>query len=71
MKRDQRVKKYEKNLKDTWNTVKISILCVIGISEWKERENGTDEIFEEMMVENFQIKERHQVIGGMHTMNPR
>ena len=47
------MKKHESNIKDLWDNIKQANLCIIGIPEGKEKEMGIENIFEEIMSENF------------------
>ena len=44
--------KHESNRRDWWNNIKLASLNKIGISE-EEKEKGIENIFEEIMAENF------------------
>ena len=56
---ENQIKKHESNIRDLWDNIKQGTLCIIGISEGEEREKGIENIFEEIMVENFPtLKER-------------
>lgn len=74
------MKKSEKKIRDKWNTVKMFKSCVIGISEWKKRENRADTVFKEMIVENFpnwrktssqRMCEALWALGRMNTKNAK
>ncbi len=43
---------YESNIIDLWDNIKWANLHIIGIPEGKEKEKGTENIFEEIMSEN-------------------
>ena len=47
------MKKYESNVRDLWNNIKWANLCIMGIPEGEEKEKGFENIFEEIMAENF------------------
>ena len=47
------LKKYESNIRDLWDNIKEANLCIIGIPEGEEEEKGIENIFEEIMSENF------------------
>ena len=47
------MKKHESNIRDLWDNIKQANLCIIGIPEGKEKEKGIENIFEEIMAENF------------------
>ena len=52
---ENQMKKHESNIRDLWNNIKQANLCIIGIPEGEDKEKGIENIFEEIMSENFQI----------------
>ena len=46
-------KKNKSNTRDLWANIKWVSLCIIGIPEGEEREKGIENVFEEIMAENF------------------
>ena len=50
---ENQMKKHESNIRDLWDNIKWVNLCIIGISEGEEKEKGIENIFEEIMAENF------------------
>ena len=50
---ENQMKKHESNIRDLWDNIKQANLCVIGIPEGEEKEKGVENIFEEIMAENF------------------
>ena len=48
---ENQMKKYKSNIKDLWDNIKWANLCITGIPE--EKEKGIENIFKEIMVENF------------------
>ena len=50
---DNEMQKHESNIRDLWDNKKWANLCIIGISEGEEKQKGTENIFEEIMSENF------------------
>ena len=72
---EKRVKKNEDSLRDLWNNIKWSNIRVIGIPE-EEREKVAENLFEEVMGENFpnlgketniQIQDRQRVSNRMNS----
>ena len=51
-KREKRLKRNEESLREFWD-VKCTNIRIIGMSEGKEREKGTEKIFQEIIAENF------------------
>ena len=47
------MKKHESNIRNLWDNMKQGKLWKIGIPEGKEEEKGIENIFEEIMAENF------------------
>ena len=52
-KREKRLKTNEESLRELWDDVKRTNICVIGVPEGEEREKGKEKIFEEIIAENF------------------
>ena len=52
-KREQRLKTNEESLRELWDNVKCTNICIIGVPEGEEREKGTDNLFQEIIAENF------------------
>ena len=50
---DNQMKKHESNIRDLWDNIKQANLCRRGIPEGEEKEKGIENIFEEIMAENF------------------
>ena len=50
---ENQMKKHESNIRDLWDNIKQANLHIIGIQEGKEEEKRIENIFEEIMVENF------------------
>ena len=50
---ENQMKKHESNIRDLWDNIKRANLCIIGIPEGEEKEKGIENIFEEIMAENF------------------
>lgn len=74
--REKRLKTNEESLRELWDNVKCTNICIIGVSEEK-REKGTENIFQEIIAENIpntgkepptQIQEAKQV---PYKLNPR
>ena len=69
--------KNEANLRDLWDNIKCTNIFIINVPEGEEKEKGPEEIFEEILAENFpnmgkktvnQIQEAQRVSGRI---NPR
>ena len=47
------MKKHKSNIRDLWENIKWANLHIIEIPEGEEKEKGIENIFEEIMAENF------------------
>ena len=56
--RSKGMKRNEDSLRDLWDNIKHNNISIIGVPEGEEREKGPEKIFEEILVENFQTRER-------------
>ena len=52
-KREKRLKTNEESLRELWENVKCTNICIIGVSEGEEREKGTEKIFAVIIAEHF------------------
>ena len=52
-KREKRLKTNEESLRELWDNIKHTNICIIGVPEGEEREKGTEKIFQEIIVKNF------------------
>ena len=51
--KEKRMKRNEDSLRDLWDNIKCTNICITGVPEGEEREKGPEEIFEEIKDENF------------------
>ena len=51
-KKENRMKRNEDSLRDLWDNIKGSNICIIGVPEGEEREEGAENIFENIIAEN-------------------
>lgn len=49
---EKQTKKEKTNVGDLWDNIKHDNLCIVGIPE-EERENGLENVFKEIIAENF------------------
>ena len=47
------IKRNEDNLRDLWHNIKCTNIHIIGVPEGEEREKGEENIFEDIIAENF------------------
>ena len=75
--KEKRMQRNEDRLRDLWDNIKHNNICIIGVPEREEREEGPEKIFEEIIVENSpnmgkeiatQVQEAQRVPGRI---NPR
>uniref|UniRef100_A0A8D1MX52 L1 transposable element RRM domain-containing protein n=1 Tax=Sus scrofa TaxID=9823 RepID=A0A8D1MX52_PIG len=57
-KREKRLKTNEESLRELWDNVKYTNICIIGMLEGEEREKGTENIFQEIIAKNFPNMEK-------------
>ena len=50
--KEKRMKKIEDSLRDVWDNIKCTNIRIIGVPE-EEKKKGTENIFEEIIVESF------------------
>ena len=71
------MKRKEDSLRDLWDNIKHSNVCIIGVPEGEKREKGPEKIFKEIIAENFpnvgkeivsQVQEAQRIPGRK---NPR
>ena len=48
---EKRMKRNEDSLRDLWDNIKHTNICIIGVPEGEEREKGPEKIFEEIISE--------------------
>ena len=46
------MKRNEDSLRDLWDNIQCTNICIIGVPEREEREKGPKKIFEEIIVKN-------------------
>ena len=75
--KEKSLKTNEESLRELWDNVKHTNICIIGVPEGEEREKGPKKIFEEIITKNFpnmgkesltQIQEAQRV---PYKINPR
>ena len=47
------MKRNEDSLRDLWDNIKCTNICIIGVPEGEEKEKGPEKIFEEIIAEKF------------------
>lgn len=61
----RQIDKYKSNVWDLWNNIKCTNLSTKVVPEGKERERGMENIFEEIVVENFSNTKRSVSYPGI------
>ena len=51
-------KENEDSLRDLWDNIKSTNICILGVPEGEEREKGPEKIFEEIIAETLLTWER-------------
>ena len=51
--KEKRMKRIEDSLRDLWDNIKGTNIQIIGVPEEEENKQGTEKIFEEIVLENF------------------
>ena len=51
--KEKKMKRIEDSLRDLWDNIKCTNIRIIGVPEEEEKNKRTEEIFEEIIVENF------------------
>ena len=65
------MKKNEDSLRMFWENVKCTNICIIGVPEGEERENGPKKVFEEVRAENFPTMGKEIVNQVQEAWSPR
>ena len=52
------MKRTEDSLRNLWNNIKLSNIRIIGVPEEEEKKKGYENIFEEIIIENFPNMEK-------------
>ena len=50
---EKQMKKHESNIRNRWDNIKQTNLCILGIPKGEEKEKGIENIFEEINTGNF------------------
>ena len=70
------MKRNEDSVRDLWDNIKGSTICIIRVPEGEEREKGPEKIFEEIIAERFsnmgkkivnQVQEAQRVPGRINS----
>ena len=77
--KEKRIKKNEDSIRDLWDHIKRTNIRILGVPEGEEREKGTENLFEEIMAENFpnlvqetdiQVQDAQRVPNKMNPKRP-
>ena len=61
------MKSNEDRLRDLFDSIKCTNICIIRVLEGEEREKGPEKVFEEIIAENFPNLEKEIVNGVQET----
>ena len=73
----KRMKRTEDSLRDLWDNIKCTNIWIIGVPEEEEKKKGYENIFEEIIVENFPnmvkeiVNQVQEVQRVPYIINPR
>lgn len=62
---ERQMDKYKSNVWDLWNNIKCTNLSTKVVPEGKKRERGMENVFEEIVVENFSKTNRNVSYPGI------
>ena len=71
------MKRHEDSLRDLWDNIKYTNICIIGVPEKEEEKKGIEKNFEEIIVENFPnmgkeiVNQVQEVQSIPYGLNPR
>ena len=71
------MKRIEDSLRDLWDNIKCTNISIIGVLEEEEKKKGTENIFKEIIVENFPnmgkeiVNQVQEVQRVPYRINPR
>ena len=74
--KEKRMNRIEDSLRDLWDNIKRTNIQIIGVPE-EEKKKGTEEIFEEIILENFPnmgkeiVNQVQEVLRVPYRINPR
>ena len=75
--KEKRMKRIEDSFRDFWDNIKCTNIRIIGVPEEEEKKQGTEKIFEEIIVENFPnmgkeiVNQVQEVQRVPYRINPR
>ena len=65
------MKRIEDSLRDLWDNIKCTNIRIVGVPEEEEKKEGTEKIFEEIIVENFPNMGKEIVNQVQETESPQ
>ena len=68
---EKRIKRNEDNLRDLWDNIKSTNICVLGVPEGEKREKRTKSTTEEIIAENFPNMGNETVTQVQEAESPR
>ena len=58
------MKRNEDSLRNLWDNIKCTNICIIGVPEGEEREKGHEKILEEIITESFPDMGKYRRVPG-------
>ena len=68
--KEKRLRKNEDGLREMQDNMKHNNICIIGIPEGEEEEQGIENLFEKVMMENFPNLRREKVTQIQESQSP-
>ena len=69
--KEKRLRKNEEAIREMQDNMKRKNICIIGIPEGEEEEQGIENLFKKVMMENFPNLRREKVTKIQETENPK
>ena len=67
----KRKTKNDNSLRDLWDNIKSINICIIGVSDVEDREKRVENVFDEVMAENFPNLKKVTYPGTGNTQGPK
>ena len=67
--KEKRMKRNENSLRELWNNIMYTDICIIGVPEGEEREKVLEKIFEGIIAKNFPSMGKESLLNIGSTTN--